>query len=121
MHSVQLRTLILGCLVSLLTQLASAYETPVVTATTPVVPQSGIFIGNSFFYNNNSMHTHLRNIMLADPSRLPFRSTSVTISGSGLDWHNVEPLKPTQPASRNNDIRRPIALAPAQRHRQHSL
>lgn len=90
MHSVQLRALILGCLVSLLTQLASAYETPLVTATTPAVPQSGIFIGNSFFYNNNSMHTHLRNIMLADPSRLPFRSTSVTISGSGLDWHNVE-------------------------------
>ena len=53
-------------------------------------PQSAIFIGNSFFYYNNSMHGHVRNIVGAADKKQPFRGTSVTISGSGLDWHNVE-------------------------------
>lgn len=69
---------------------ASAYEAPKVTKTTPVDPKSAIFIGNSFFYYNNSMHGHLRNIISAADKKKPFRGTSVTISGSGLDWHQVE-------------------------------
>jgi hypothetical protein len=69
---------------------ASAYEAPKVTKTNPLDPKSAIFIGNSFFYYNNSMHGHLRNIISAADKKQPFRGTSVTISGSGLDWHNVE-------------------------------
>jgi hypothetical protein len=69
---------------------ASAYEAPKVTQTTTRDPKSAIFIGNSFFYYNNSMHGHLRNIIGAADKKQPFRGTSVTISGSGLDWHNVE-------------------------------
>ena len=58
---------------------------------------SAIFIGNSFFYYNNSMHGHLgRLITASDPKVGPLRATSATISGSGIDWHNVEALL-TQP------------------------
>jgi hypothetical protein len=69
---------------------ASAYEVPGVTQTKPPEPQSAIFIGNSFFYYNNSLHGHLRSIIGAADKKQRFRGTSVTISGSGLDWHNVE-------------------------------
>jgi hypothetical protein len=69
---------------------AVAYETPKVTQTKSLAPQSAIFIGNSFFYYNNSMHGHVREIISAADKKQPFRGTSVTISGSGLDWHNVE-------------------------------
>jgi hypothetical protein len=69
---------------------AFAYEAPKVTQTKPLNPTSAIFIGNSFFYYNNSLHGHVRNIISAADKKQPFRGTSVTISGSGLDWHNVE-------------------------------
>jgi hypothetical protein len=82
---------ITSCLLSiLLAANAFAYEAPRVTKTNPPDPKSAIFIGNSFFYYNNSMHGHLRNIIGAADKKQPFRGTSVTISGSGLDWHNVE-------------------------------
>ena len=54
---------------------------------------SAIFIGNSFFYYNNSMHGHLgRLVNASDPKVGPLRATSATISGSGIDWHNVDAL-----------------------------
>jgi hypothetical protein len=83
------QTLLVSMLLALATA-ASAYEAPNVTQTTPRDPQSAIFIGNSFFYYNNSMHGHLRNIISAADKKQPFRCVSATISGSGLDWHNVE-------------------------------
>ena len=51
---------------------------------------SAIFIGNSFFYYNNSMHGHVGQLARRSVLGLTFRSTSVTISGSGLDWHDVD-------------------------------
>lgn len=53
-------------------------------------PASAIFIGNSFFYYNNSLHGHVTNLLRGAGETRPFRSTSVTISGSGFDWHDVE-------------------------------
>jgi hypothetical protein len=53
-------------------------------------PASAIFIGNSFFYYNNSMHGHVSNLLKGAGETRPFRSVSVTISGSGFDWHDVE-------------------------------
>src|SRR5262245_39036078 len=55
-------------------------------------PKTSIFIGNSFFYYNNSMHSHvLAFARTADPQhKAEYRSTSVTISGSGFDWHDTE-------------------------------
>ena len=53
-------------------------------------PQSILWVGNSFFYYNNSIHSQLINLVrAADPQARP-RGTSVTISGSGMDWHDME-------------------------------
>jgi hypothetical protein len=83
------KTLLFSMLLSTATA-AFAYEAPKVTQTNPLNPTSAIFIGNSFFYYNNSLHGHVRDIISAADKKQPFRGTSVTISGSGLDWHNVE-------------------------------
>jgi hypothetical protein len=53
-------------------------------------PASSILIGNSFFYYNNSLHDHLRRLVSAGMGGFNHRSTSVTISGSGFDWHDVD-------------------------------
>lgn len=83
------RNILLGTLLAAAAASPFAAETPKVTQLT-AVPASGLFIGNSFFYYNDSMHGHLRNLMVAADKSQPFRGTSVTISGSGLDWHPVE-------------------------------
>jgi hypothetical protein len=52
--------------------------------------QSTMWVGNSFFYYNNSMHNHVGNLIrAADPQARP-RGTSITISGSGIEWHDME-------------------------------
>jgi hypothetical protein len=55
-------------------------------------PASILWVGNSFFYFNNSMHDHLRDLIREMPGDKPVRSTSSTISGSGLDWHDLDSL-----------------------------
>jgi hypothetical protein len=53
------------------------------------VPVNILWVGNSFFYYNNSLHNHVLNLVrAADPASAP-RATSVTISGSGIDWHDM--------------------------------
>src|SRR6266571_3651684 len=53
-------------------------------------PTGILWVGNSFFYYNSSMHNHVSNLVrAADPKSAP-RATSVTISGSGIDWHDME-------------------------------
>lgn len=53
-------------------------------------PASAIFIGNSFFYYNNSLHNHVGQLVRSAEEKTRFRSVSVTISGSGFDWHDVD-------------------------------
>ena len=53
-------------------------------------PISAIYIGNSFFYYNNSLHSHVGLLLRAADAKSSFRSVSVTISGSGFDWHDVD-------------------------------
>ncbi|MEY2689424.1 MAG: hypothetical protein RL375_3623 [Pseudomonadota bacterium] len=53
-------------------------------------PRSILWVGNSFFYYNNSLHGHVG--QLASAAKAPLRGTSVTISGSGLDWHDLPSL-----------------------------
>jgi hypothetical protein len=53
-------------------------------------PASAIFIGNSFFYYNNSLHNHVTRLVTAADPASKLRATSVTISGSGANWHDVE-------------------------------
>lgn len=69
---------------------AIAQEKPKVTKIAP--PKSSIFIGNSFFYYNDSLHSMVLNLLrTADPAaRASYRSTSITISGSGFDWHDID-------------------------------
>jgi hypothetical protein len=69
-----------------------AQTKPAVTTLGPDFPKSEIFIGNSFFYYNNGIGSHLTLLeKAADPEHQQgYRATMVTIGGSGLDWHDVE-------------------------------
>jgi hypothetical protein len=53
-------------------------------------PRSILWVGNSFFYYNNSMHNYVASLVRAADPKSVHRATSVTISGSGFDWHDVE-------------------------------
>ena len=55
-------------------------------------PEAILWVGNSFFYYNNSMHGHFGQLVSSAVPPARARSTSVTISGSGLDWHDMESL-----------------------------
>lgn len=68
-----------------------AQTRPKITTLGPDFPKTELFIGNSFFYYNNSMHSHVLAMeRAADPAhKQDYRATSVTISGSGFDWHDV--------------------------------
>ena len=61
-------------------------------------PKTALYVGNSFFYFNNGMPGMVSRMLAAavDPqSRGQYRTTMATISGSGLNWHDVESyLKP---------------------------
>ena len=72
-----------------LTTPATAQVKPKVMETGVEHPHSAIYIGNSFFYYNNSLHNHVTALIRAADPKYRFRSTSVTISGSGSDWHDV--------------------------------
>src|SRR5688572_7242298 len=74
-----------------------AMAAPAFPQTAPKVKDAGqvrtlLYIGNSFFYFNDSMHSIvLRLVAAGDPQNRPqYRSTSVTISGAGLNWHDLE-------------------------------
>ena len=58
-----------------------------VTVSTEI--RSLLWLGNSFFYYNNSMHTQVGRL-LTDSGAKGMRSSSATISGSGIDWHDLE-------------------------------
>ncbi len=53
-------------------------------------PASAIYIGNSFFYYNNSLHNHVAQLLRAADAKNNFRGVSATISGAGFDWHDVD-------------------------------
>jgi hypothetical protein len=53
-------------------------------------PAAILWVGNSFFYYNNSLHGHFNQFVASAGQRV--RSTSVTISGSGIDWHDMGSL-----------------------------
>lgn len=62
-----------------------------------VKPRSFLFVGNSFYYYNNSMHSGFLTFVRAGDkaNAAAYRATSATISGSGLNWHDMEAyLKP---------------------------
>jgi hypothetical protein len=68
---------------------ALAQTKPTRTDAGPDPVRSLLWIGNSFFYYNNSMHGHYNELTAAADAATRSRGVSVTISGSGLDWHDV--------------------------------
>jgi hypothetical protein len=54
-------------------------------------PKTALWVGNSFFYYNNSMHGHVGQLLsAARPNERGYRATSSTISGSGINWQDME-------------------------------
>lgn len=70
---------------------ALAQTSPKVKSLNPP-PQTLLLVGNSFFYFNDSMHRYLGGMVAEGMPELrgKYRATSVTISGSGLNWHDME-------------------------------
>jgi len=75
------------------------FNTQVLAQTIPKIkhigleqPKTVLYVGNSFFYFNDSMHQYVSGLAkAADPkNKDQYRSTSITISGAGLNWHDVE-------------------------------
>src|SRR5262245_5168107 len=67
---------------------------PKVTSLGLDTPKTVIYIGNSFFYYNNGMPAQVVGLARAvdAANQAQYRSSMVTISGSGLDWHDVDTL-----------------------------
>jgi len=75
---------------------AFAQTQPKVKGLSPA-PKSVLLVGNSFFYFNDSMHRYLGGMVAEGLPELrgKYRATSVTISGAGLNWHDIDAyLKP---------------------------
>ena len=80
-----IRVLSLAALLLAAASPLSAQTRPKIAESGVDKPASAIFIGNSFFYYNNSLHNHVTLLLRAADPNYKFRSTSVTISGSGAD------------------------------------
>ena len=85
----RIQTALLGWTMLLASFGAFAQTRPTVTQVDPETTRSFLWVGNSFFYYNNSIHGHVGAMSAAAGSGKPLRGTSVTISGSGLDWHDL--------------------------------
>ena len=82
--------LLLGFVVALAGCASNRAAAP--AASSPAAPpKTALWVGNSFFYYNNSMHGHVSQLLAnADPGTRGYRSVSATISGSGINWHDIE-------------------------------
>jgi hypothetical protein len=69
---------------------AVAQSKPKLTSTGIEKPVSAVWIGNSFFYYNNSMHGHVSQLLQSGDPTYAVRQSSVTISGSGFGWHDLD-------------------------------
>ena len=49
--------------------------------------ESVMYVGNSFFYYNNSLHNHVSSIVKNHYSNKTLRQRSITINGASLSWH----------------------------------
>lgn len=78
-------------------------------------PDSLLWVGNSFFYSNNNMHSHVESLAQAADAAIQAHGVSVTISGSGLDWHDIASYFRPDGIGRytiNNDNRLSFAAGP---------
>ena len=58
----------------------------------PEETKAVLWVGNSFFYYNNSMHGHVGQLVRGSSmtDKTAHRGVSATISGSGINWHDLE-------------------------------
>lgn len=84
---------VLLCIAALLFAGLASAAAPAVKAP-KATPQRVLFVGNSYFYYNASLHFHARRIALAaDPAwAKPFIYKSSTIAAAPLAHHNIEHL-----------------------------
>ncbi len=68
---------------------AQAQTKPAVDKLKGGAPSSLLYIGNSFFYYNNGINGHMAGFVTNGLPQHKLRSVMVTISGSGVDWHDV--------------------------------
>src|SRR5436190_860647 len=89
------KALVIAAIVCI-TGAAQAQTAPKVKSLNPP-PKTLLLVGNSFFYFNDSMHRFVGGMVAEGMPELrgQYRATSLTISGSGLNWHDMEAyLKP---------------------------
>ncbi len=69
-----------------------AAKLPMVKAASANPPRSILYVGNSFMYYNNSLHNITSRLARGSVNgkEANHRATSLTISGSGIDWHDLE-------------------------------
>jgi hypothetical protein len=84
-----MKRLLIGLLVACAAAAAHAQTRPKLLDSGVADPASVLYVGNSFFYYNNSLHNHVGQLVRAADPKKRLRSVSVTISGSGFDWHDV--------------------------------
>jgi hypothetical protein len=84
------RRLALGLLLALSLINASAQDKPLIKEFGPTPPRSVVYIGNSFFYFNNGIVAFMSPMVAEGMKGHPYRSSMITISGSGFDWHDVD-------------------------------
>lgn len=86
--------LLAACALTVLLSACANTSQPSATAAAPAAAKttgdvrSMLWVGNSFFYYNNSMHGHVGQLLSASGTR-GVRQVSATISGSGINWHDV--------------------------------
>jgi len=87
----KLRSLLVAVLAFALAGVAFAQTSPKLKRLDPA-PSTLLLVGNSFFYFNDSMHRYVGEMVARGMPELrgKYRATSVTISGSGLNWHDME-------------------------------
>ncbi len=90
-HSQTIRAIALVGITLLLGACATA-PAPQPAASGPQPTKAVLWVGNSFFYYNNSMHGHVGQLINSSsmPDKTGQRNVSATISGSGINWHDVE-------------------------------
>lgn len=60
------------------------------------MPKNVLFVGNSYFYYNNSLHTHVLSLLRSADPASTVNATSATISDAPLSQHDINALLSSQ-------------------------
>jgi hypothetical protein len=84
--------LVLGVAAQLTMSVAAVAQIRPKIAALKDVPRNSLFVGNSYFYYNNSLHNHVLNLLRSADPASTYTATSATISGAPLSLHHVDAL-----------------------------